>query len=170
MFTFTIRLRSANYKNHWNILVFYDKWKNNVRFEYVPQKNVWLCFNSIAGVHFSHKTEKFQFWKYWNILIFFDKERSGVRFEYVPWFCNISIVWIPFSHKTKKFWFWKSLKHFNIFLLKKDMVSDLDMSHGKMSNFVSFPLFSFIKILFFFFDKEIMLDLIISSQAVSDLV
>ena len=26
-------------------------------------KNVWFCFISIAWVHFSHKTEKFWFWK-----------------------------------------------------------------------------------------------------------
>ena len=28
-----------------------------VRFQYVPWKNVWLCFISIASVHFSHKIE-----------------------------------------------------------------------------------------------------------------
>ena len=31
--------------------------KNNVRFEYVPQKNVfWFSFNSIHWFHFIHKT------------------------------------------------------------------------------------------------------------------
>ena len=30
-----------------------------VRFQYVPWKNVWLCFISIASVHLSHKIEKF---------------------------------------------------------------------------------------------------------------
>ena len=29
------------------------------------------------------------------------------------------------------------------FLIKKDMASDLNMSYGKMSDFVSFPLFGF---------------------------
>ena len=89
-FTFKMRLKSSNYKSHWNMLVL---------FEYVPQKNIWFCFNSIVLVHFSHKTEKYQFWK--------------------------------------------SLKYFNIFLIKEDMVSDLSMSHRKMSDFVSFPLFGF---------------------------
>ena len=28
-------------------------------------------------------------------------------------------------------------------MIKKDMSSDLNMSHGKMSDFVSFPLFGF---------------------------
>ena len=63
------------------------------------------------------------------------------------------------------------------------MVSDLNMSHGKMSDFVSFPLFRFtlvIKLRNFdfkghqntsiFFDKKVMSDLIMSCQTVSDLV
>ena len=35
--------------------------------------------------------------------------------------------------------------HINIFIIfdKKDMVSDLNMSHGEMPDFVSFPLFGF---------------------------
>ena len=72
--------------------------------------------------------------------------KNNVRFEYVPWknvcFCFIFIVWVQFSHKTEKFRFRKSLKYFNIFD-KKDMVSDLNMSHRRMSDFVSFPLFAF---------------------------
>ena len=90
VFTFKMRLKSSNYKSHWNMLVL---------FEYVPQKNVWFCFNSIVLFHFSHKTEKSQFWK--------------------------------------------SLKYFNIFLIKKDMVSHLSMPHRKMSDSVSFLLFGF---------------------------
>ena len=90
VFTFKMRLKSSNYKSHWNMLVL---------FEYVPQKNVWFCFNSIVLVHFSHKTEKSQFWK--------------------------------------------SLKYFNIFLIKKDMVSHLSMPHRKMSDSVSFLSFGF---------------------------
>ena len=90
VFTFKMRLKSSNYKSHWNMLVL---------FEYVPQKNVWFCFNSIVLVHFSHKTEKSQFWK--------------------------------------------SLKYFNIFLIKEDMVSHLSMPHRKMSDSVSFLLFGF---------------------------
>ena len=119
--------------------------KNIVRFEYVPWKNVWFWFISIVWVHFSHKIEKFRFWKllkYFNVFLI--KKRYAVRFEYVPcenvWFCFISIVWVHFSHKTEKFWFWKLLKYFNVFLIKKDMLSDLNMSHVKISDFVSFPL------------------------------
>ena len=73
---------------------------------------------------------------YWNIL---------VLFEYVPrknvWFGFNSIVWVHFSHKIEKFQFWKSLKCLKLFLINKGMVSDLNMSHGKMSDFVSLTLF-----------------------------
>ena len=33
--------------------------KNDVRFKYVPWKEVWFFFIFIVWVHFSHKTEKF---------------------------------------------------------------------------------------------------------------
>ena len=38
---------------------------------------------------------------------------------------------------------WKVIEIPQYNLTKKDMVSDLNMSHGKMSSFVSFPLLSF---------------------------
>ena len=63
------------------------------------------------------------------------------------------------------------------------MVSDLNTSRGKISDFVWFPLFGFslvIKLRSFdfesdentliFFDKRMMSDLLMSSQTVSDLV
>ena len=93
------------------------------------------------------KPTNFDFESHWNTLIFFDKKRYGVRFEYVPWknvwFCFISIAWVHFSHKTVKLWFWKSLKYFSVFMIKKDLVSNLNMSYGKMPDFVLFPLFGF---------------------------
>ena len=93
LLTFAMRLKSANGKSHWNVLIFCD----HVRFEYVHYKNVWFCF--------------------------------------------VSIVWFHFSHKIENFQLWKSLKYFNMFWFKK--LLDLNMSHGKMSDFVSFPLFGF---------------------------
>ena len=69
------------------------------------------------------------------------------------------------------------------FFIKNDMLSDLNMFHGKMSDFVSVPLFRVtlvIKLTNFdfvghwntiiFFDKKMMLDLIISCQTVSVLL
>ena len=73
--------------------------------------------------------------------------KNDVGFKYIPrknvWFCFMFIVLVHFSHKTEKFRFWKSLKYFNIFLIKKDMMSDLNMSHENMSDFASFLMFGF---------------------------
>ena len=70
--------------------------------------------------------------------------KNDIKFEYVTWknvwLCFIFIVHVQFRHKTEKFRFWTSLKYFNYFLIKKNM-SDLNMSHEKMPDFVSFPLF-----------------------------
>ena len=78
---------------------------NNVRLEYILWKNVWFCFISIVWVHFSHKTEKFRFWKSLKYFTNFLWKRYGVRFEDVPWknnwFCFIFTVWVHFNHKTQ---------------------------------------------------------------------
>ena len=72
--------------------------------------------------------------------------KNDIRFEYVPvkyvWFCFVSIVSVYFSHKTENFYFeshWNTLYFFN----KENMVSDLTMSHGKISDPVWFPLLGF---------------------------
>ena len=59
-FTLIIKLRNFDIKSHWNTLIFFDKKRYGVRFEYVPWRNVWFCFISIVWIHFSHKT-----WKFW---------------------------------------------------------------------------------------------------------
>ena len=72
--------------------------------------------------------------------------KNGVRFEYIPWkntwFCLISIVWVQCYKKTEIFDF---ESHWNIFVFfdKKHIVSDLNISHRKASDFVSLPLFGF---------------------------
>ena len=59
-------------------------------------------------------------------------------------------------------------------LIKKDIVSHLNMFRGKMSDFVSFPLFGFTLVIklriLIFVDTKLMLDLIMSCHAMSDLV
>ena len=87
--------------------------------------------------------------------------KNDVRLKFIPWknlwFCFIFIVWVHFSHKTEKCWFWKSLKYFNIFMIKRDVVSDLNISHGKMSYFVSSLFFGFtliIKLRYFNFESH----------------
>ena len=108
--------------------------QNNVRFEYIPWKNIWLCFISIDWIQFSHNMSNFSFENHWNTLIFFDQKRYVVRFEYVSWknvwFCFISIVWVHFSHKIEKFRFWRLLKYFNVFLIKNDVRFDYIQSNN----------------------------------------
>ena len=113
--------------------------KNTVRFTHVPCFYVTL----LECAYFCNKIEKCQLcesFKYFNIL---QPMKNKVRFEHVQWknvwFCLISIVWVHFSHKIEQFWFSKSLKYFNMFSWK--MVLDLNMSHGKMSDFFYFHWF-----------------------------
>ena len=125
--------------SHWNVLAFYDQWKNNVRFEYVPWKNVCFCFIPMVWVHFSHRIKKSRFWKslkYFKYVLI--KKRCHI-WIYPMGKCLILFhfhFWVHFSHKIEKFRFWKSLKYY--VLIKKDMLSDLNISHGKMSEFVHF--------------------------------
>ena len=105
------------------------------------------CFIFIfVCAYFCNEIDRYQFQrllKYFSILwpMYHD-----VRFEYVSWknvwFSIMSIVWISLSHKNEKFWFRKSMKYF-CFLIKKYMMSDLNLPHSKMSDFVSFQLFGF---------------------------
>ena len=70
-FTLVIKLGNFDFESHVNALIFFDKKRYVVRFEYILLKYVWFCFIFIASVHFSHKTEKFRFWKslkYFNVL------------------------------------------------------------------------------------------------------
>ena len=57
--------------------------KHDVRFEYVPWKNVWFCFISIVWVHFNHKTDKFWFWKSLKYFIIFWHKKIGCQI----WIC-----------------------------------------------------------------------------------
>ena len=69
----------------------FDKNIYNVRFKYVPLKNVWFCFISIVWVHFNHKTEKLQFIKsleYCNVFL------SKKKFCQI-WICPVKqcLIW-----------------------------------------------------------------------------
>ena len=118
-----MKLRNLDFESHWNTLMLFGKQRHSVRFEYVPWKNVYFCFVSIVWVHFSHKIEKFWFWKPLKYCNVFWSKRYGFRFKYVPlkdvWFCFISILWVQFSHKAEKFWLWRSLKYFTNFWFEK---------------------------------------------------
>ena len=72
--TFAVRLKSANYKSHWNILVFYNQWKK-VRFEYHPLKMSHFVFLPLLGFTLVIKLRNFDFESPWNAFIFFDKKK-----------------------------------------------------------------------------------------------
>ena len=92
--------------------IFWQK-RYDVRFEYVPWKNVWFCFTSILWVHHSHKTEKFRFGKslkYFNI--FLSKKWCQI------WICIVThyLIWAQFSNKfqnTNFKLYWSSLIFIN---------------------------------------------------------
>ena len=67
--TFAMTLKSANYKNHWNTLVFYNQWKIMSDLIYVPWANAWFWFNSIVWFTLVIKV-KIEILKIKNSLIF----------------------------------------------------------------------------------------------------
>ena len=77
-FALVIKLRDSAFESHWNTLIFFNKRRYDVRFEYVRWKYVWwCCFIFIVLVYFSHETKKFRFsnsLKYFT-LISFDKKK-----------------------------------------------------------------------------------------------
>ena len=176
--TFAIKLKDANYKSPWNILVFCDQWKmmsdlnmskgkisNFVSFpllgftavikprifDYESHWNTWIFFDKkdMSVLNMPHgkmsdfvsfllfrctwvtKPRNFDFESHWNTLIFL---WYSVKLEYAPWedvwFCFISIIWVQFSHKTEKFRFWKSLRYFNIMRWKNDVRFDYVLSNN----------------------------------------
>ena len=118
-----MRLKSANYKSHWNILVFYNQWKLMSDLNMSRGKMSDFVSFPLYGLTLVIKLRNFDFEGHSNTLTFLMKKDR-----------------VSDSHKTEKFRFWKSFKYFYNFWWKKDMVSDLNMSYRKMSDFVSFPL------------------------------
>ena len=125
-----MKWKVANYKSHWNRLVFYDQCKITSDLNMSHGRISDFVSFPLFGFILVIKLNNFYFESHWNTLIFFDRKRFGVRFEYVPWenvsSCFISIVWFCLTQKTEEFWFWWSLKYFNIF--DKKTMSDLIMS------------------------------------------
>ena len=102
----------VNKEKYWQICTFHFNCLCSLLQWNWKEPMIKFYFISIVWVHFSHKTEKFRFWKSLKYINIFGWKRYVVRFEYVPWknvwFCFISIAWVHFSHKTEEFWFWLS--------------------------------------------------------------
>ena len=121
LFTLTLamKLKDVNYESSWSILVFCDQWKMTSSLNMSHEKMSDFISFFIVRVPFSHKTEKFWFWK--SLKYFFHIMRKCMTSDLtmsqgkMSHSFLISIAWVPFSHKTEKFWVWKSLKFFNIF-------------------------------------------------------
>ena len=68
-FPSVIELRNFDFESQWNTLIFFDK-KYDVRFEYVPWKNVWFWF-PLFSLNLVINVRKFDFESHWNTLLFF---------------------------------------------------------------------------------------------------
>ena len=66
-FTLAIKLRNFEFESHLNTLIFFDKKRYDVRFKYVPKRNMRFClfanfFFFFFWIHFSHiKLKDFDF-------------------------------------------------------------------------------------------------------------
>ena len=72
--TFAMKLKDANYKSHWNVLVFCEQWKMvsdlNISHETMSYFISFLMFGFTLFI----KLRNFHFKSHWNTLIFFDKK------------------------------------------------------------------------------------------------
>ena len=86
--TFPIKLKTANCKHYWDVLVFHDQWKIISDLNKFPRNMSDFVSIPLLGFTLIIKLRNFAYENHWNILIFFD---YGVRFKYVPeenvWFC-----------------------------------------------------------------------------------
>ena len=148
---------------------------------------VWFYFTILVDAHFCDGIERCQLWKSLKFYIILTPVKNDVRFEYAPWkisdFVSFALFGLTLVIKLRNFNLeshWTTL----IFLIKKYVVSNLNMSHEKMSDFVSFLLFGFtlllklrnfdfkksLKYFNIFWSKKMMSYLNMFCQTASDLV
>ena len=98
-----------NYKSHWNILVFCDRWKLISDFNMSHGEMSDFVSLQLFEFTLAIKLRNFDFESHWNTLIIFDRKRYDVPCKNVS-FCFISISGVHFSHKIEKFRFLNSMK------------------------------------------------------------
>ena len=72
--TFAMKLKSANYKSHWNILVFYLQWKMMSDVNMSHEKMSDFVSFPLFGFILVIKLRNFDFESHWNTWIFSDKK------------------------------------------------------------------------------------------------
>ena len=72
-----MKLKDANCKSRWNILIFCDQWKMMSDLNMSHEK----VSDFVSFPLFGFTLRNFDFESHWNTLIYFDKRRYGVRFE-----------------------------------------------------------------------------------------
>ena len=73
---------------------------------------------------------------------FVNKDKYCQIWTCLVWFYFTVLVFVHFCNEIEKFQLYTSLKYL-VFYGQWKIMSDLNMSHGKMSDFVLFPLFGF---------------------------
>ena len=69
-----MKLEDANYKSHWNILLFCDQWKMMSDLNMSQEKMSDFVSFSLFGLTVVMKLRKFDFESHWTTLIFHDKK------------------------------------------------------------------------------------------------
>ena len=70
LFVFTMKLKHANYKSHWNILVFYERWKMMSDLDIPHGKMSNFTSFPLFGFILDIKLRIFDFESHWNVLTF----------------------------------------------------------------------------------------------------
>ena len=119
--------------------------KNDVRCEYVPKENVWFCLISIVWVHFSNKTEEFEFWKSFQYFNIFWQKKDMVSDLDMCLRKMTDIVSSPLFGFTLviKLSNFDFESHWNKLIFFDQKRYGVGFEYGKISDFVSYPLFGF---------------------------
>ena len=135
-----MRLKDANYKSHWNVLVFCDLWKMMSDLNMSLEKMPYFVSFALFGLTLTMKLKNLDFESHWITLIFFLIKKMmsdlNIVLSNIVWFGLSFLVAAEFGKRLRNMDF----ELFNIFQLR-NVLSD--------QNF--FPVFCLICIFFCFF-------------------
>ena len=93
--SFAMKLKSANCKNYWNILVFVEQWKMMSGLNMTHGKMFDFVSFPLLGFTLVIKLRYSDLESNWNTLIFFYKNGYGIRIDYVK-ICPVFFVLFVF--------------------------------------------------------------------------